>query len=91
MNSSSSVWSHKPKFWHFQPRFVLGFLFFGGVHVRKSKIHWFHLFADYDLENGGGKQAISINEENIKNVSHHLPFEEVVDLTYSHLFFSTGP
>lgn len=54
MNSSSSVWSHKPKFWHFQPRFVLGFLFFGGVHVRKSKIHWFHLFADYDLENGGG-------------------------------------
>lgn len=88
MNSSSSVWSHKPKFWHFQPRFVWGFfvcfVFVGGGHVRKSKIHWFHLFADYDLENGA-KKAISINEKNVKNVSHHLPFEEVVDLTYSHL------
>lgn len=79
----------------FPASFCFGFSFFffffgGGVHVRKSKIHWFHLFADYDLENGGG-EAISINEENVKNVSHHLPFEEVVDLTYSHLFFSTGP
>lgn len=69
--------------------FYVCFFWVGGVHVRKSKIHWFHLFADYDLENGG--EAISINEENVKNVSHHLPFEEVVDLTYSHLFFSTGP
>lgn len=40
MNSSSSVWSHKPKFWHFQPRFVLGFLFFS-----------FFLGGGYTLEN----------------------------------------
>lgn len=34
--------------------FYVCFFWVGGVHVRKSKIHWFHLFADYDLENGGG-------------------------------------
>lgn len=39
----------------------------------------------------GKKKTTSVNEENVKNVSHHLLFEEVVDLTYSHLFFSTGP